>query len=448
MVTTALALIVAGSSSWAQKVPAPPDSGVPPVIAPTAKPSEASPKPDSIYATEITVDVSGVTVIDRNGRRRHLAGGPVQIEIPESLTELPEPPDLDVFGNKDLQREDLVRLTSDVTVEEDEVIRGDVVCVFGGRADVKGEVTGSVISVFGSVNVDGKVGRDVVAPFGQVHIGPTGSVRHNVVASDILKEPGGRVGGTREEVPLNIFGRRWGTPRPVFGRVGEGWGTPEIVSPATTLTVLVVLNILFWMFLVLLAHALAARNVVKVKEKIHRSFFKSFFIGLLAEILVLPVSLLMLVTIIGIPVAIFLVPLMIAAAIVLAQAAMGLLVGEKIEQNTGLVLRAGLTRTLTGFLALQSVSLVAVGAMWAAGNQIGAGPLRLIAIGLFALTILLAYVVMTVGAGAVVMTRFGTRPKDAIPAPVPEPTRPDTDPPSGRTPTPLPQPGSGASPAA
>ena len=444
ILTTALMLVVAASLSWAQTPPPPPDSGARPVIAPTARPSKAPAKSDSIYATEITVDMSGVTVVDRSGRQRHRSSGLPQIEIPGIVPHPGDLPEVDEPGDKDIRREDVIHLTSDVTIAEDEVVRGDVVCVFGGQVDIKGEVTGNVVSVFGSVNIDGLVGGDVVAPFGQVHIGPTGSVRHNVVASNIVKEPGGRIGGTREEVLLSVFGRRWDTPRPVFGRVGRGWGTPEIVSPATTLTVLIILNILFWMFLVLLAHALAARNVVKVKDKIQRAFFKSFFMGLLAEILVIPAILLLLVTIIGIPVAIFLVPLMIAAAIVLAQAAMGLLVGEKIDQNTGLVLRTPLARTLTGFLALQSVSLVAVGATWAAGNQVDAGYLRLVAIALFALTILLAYVIMTVGAGAVVMTRFGTRPRDLIPPSVEELSRPDTDPRALRSPTPLPQPGSGA----
>jgi hypothetical protein len=353
-----------------------------------------------------------------------------------------ELPDLGDLGDKDIRREDIVHLTSDVTIAEDEVVRGDVVCVFGGQIDVKGEVTGSVISVFGNVNVDGTVGQDAVAPFGQVHIGSSGAVRKDVVASDIVKEPGGRISGTRHEVLLNVFGNRRSIRSPVFGR---GWDSPQFVSPVTTLTVLIILNIVFWMFLVLLAHALAARNVAKVKEKIQRSFFKSFIVGVLAQILVIPAILLLLVTIIGIPVAIFLVPLMIAAAIVLAQASTGLLVGEKINQNMGSILKTPLARTLTGFLMLQSISLAAVGATWAAGNQVDAGYLRLIAIILFSLTILLAYVVVTVGAGAVVMTRFGTRPKDGAVAPATDSSRPDADPRARIAATPLPHPDSDAS---
>ncbi len=388
------------------------------------------------------MDLSGVTVVDRSGQRRQISGGSLRIE-PSDVSGLPgELPDLGDLGDKDVRREDIVHLTSDVTIAEDEVVRGDVVCVFGGQVDVKGQVTGSVISVFGNVNVDGAVGQDAVAPFGQVHIGASGSVRKDVVASDIVKEPGGRIGGTRHEVLLNVFGNRRSISSPVFGR---GWDSPRFVSPAATLTVLIILNIVFWMFLVLLAHALAARNVAKVKEKIQRSFFKSFIVGVLAQILVIPAILLLLVTIIGIPVAIFLVPLMIAAAIVLAQASTGLLVGEKINQNMGLILKTPLARTLTGFLVLQSISLAAVGATWAAGNQVDAGYLRLIAIVLFSLTILLAYVVVTVGAGAVVMTRFGTRPKDSAVAPATDSSRPDTDPRARIAATPLPYPNAGAS---
>ncbi|MBI5868006.1 MAG: hypothetical protein HZB43_06905 [candidate division Zixibacteria bacterium] len=382
---------------------------------------------DSIYATEITVDASGATVVDRSGRRQHLGTGMIRIEIPDNFPDLKGVPEPMIIGPVDIHRDDIIHLTSDVTVAEDEIIRGDVICVFGGQVDIKGKVTGSAVSVFGSVNVDGQVGEDAVAPFGQVHVGSAGSVRKNVIASDIVKEPGGRIGGTRQEVLVNIFGRPWGVTR--------------LVDPATTMTVLVLLNLLFWTFLVLLAHALAARNVVKVKDKIQSSFFKSFFMGILAQLLAIPAILLLLVTIIGIPVVIFLVPLMIAGAIVLAQAAVGLLVGEKIDQNVSLGLKTPLARTVMGYLILQSISLVALAATWAAGSDTGTGLLRLIAIALFALAILIAYVVVTVGSGAVIMTRFGTRPKDPVPVPATDQVPPDTDPRVRRGATPLPQPG-------
>ena len=98
----------------------------------------------------------------------------------------------------------------------------------------------------------------------------------DVVASEIKKEPGGRIGGTREEILFNVFGARSVVPQ-------QSW-------PQATLTVLVILNALFWLFLVLLAHALAAKNVSKIKERIEHSFVRAFFVGLLAEILILPAS--------------------------------------------------------------------------------------------------------------------------------------------------------------
>lgn len=433
VITTTVLTLVASSALRAQTPPSAPGHIPHPSSVTSVVPKIASGS-DSIYATEITIDMGGATVVDRSGRRQILIKGLTRIDMPGNLPDLEDLPRVEVFGQSDIHRDDIIHLTSDITVAEDEVIRGDVVCVFGGQIDIKGKVTGSAVSVFGSVNVDGQVGEDAIAPFGQVHIGPSGSVRKNVVASDIVKEPGGRIGGTRQEVLMNIFGRPW--------------GVTHLVDPVTTLTVLVVLNLLFWTFLVLLAHALAARNVVKVKDKIQKSFFKSFFMGILAQLLALPAILLLLITIIGIPVVIFLVPLMIAGAIVLSQASIGLLIGEKIDQNMGLGLKTPLARTVMGYLILQSSSLVALAATWAAGSQTGTGLLRLIAIVLFALSALIAYVVITIGSGAVLMTRFGTRPKDPAPTPAVDQGRPDTDPSLGRGATPLPHPSAGASGAA
>ncbi len=385
---------------------------------------------DSIYATEITVDLNGATFVDRSGHRRHLSIFSVSENDKRRMIDSIGP-DSAIVISRHRNQEDVVHLASDVTVDKDETIRGAVVCVFGGHVDILGKVTGDAVSVFGSVNVDGYVAGDVVAPFGRVHIGPNGSVAGDVVASEIDKEPGGRIGGKREEILFNVFGSNSLVPV-------RSW-------PHTTLTVLVVLNALFWFFLVLLAHALAAKNVSKIKETIEHASIKAFVIGLVAEVLILPVFLLLLVTIIGIPVAIFLLPLMVAATLVLSQASIGLLVGEKITQNTALALRTPMTRTLTGYLVLQSIPLLGLVFTWIDGGEPATASLRMVSITLFGITILLGYFITTIGAGAVVMTRFGTRPKHAIPVPgavVPPPGSEVSD---HLAPTPLPQPGFGAS---
>jgi hypothetical protein len=290
-----------------------------------------------------------------------------------------------------------------ITIEPDEVTRGDVICIFGGHIKVLGTVEGSVVSIFGTIDVEGTVNGDAVAPFGAVRVGPNATVGRDVVASKIDKEPGGRIAGMRNELFFNLFGDDWANRSPYWGQAA--------------LTVLVAFKILFAVFLVLLAHALAAKNVARVKGKIQVSFFKSFFMGALAQILSLPLILLLIVTIVGIPVALFLLPLMFVAAIVLSLAAFGLWMGEMIDQNTTLRLPSPLSRTLVGLLAIQSIWLIPIVALW--GSRMGSisESLKVVSVVSLGIGVVMSYVIVTTGSGAVILTRFGTRPKDPVDPP-------------------------------
>lgn len=393
---------------------------------------------DSIYAREIRIDFGGIRLVTRDGEEIVLPAIPIAPVPPITVSEFPDSLDFDlvlpgggsvIHIERDGRADQITQIASNINVRADEVVRGDVICIFCD-IDVAGTVTGSAVSVFGDVNVEGLVGQEVVAPFGQARIAANGQVRNDVIASKIVREPGGRIDGNRQEVFPNIFG-------------GDD-GLSTMVS-RHTITIVVVLKILFWFFLVLLAHALAARNIVKVKARIQTSYFKSFMVGVLAQILLLPVFLLLLVTIIGIPIALFVLPLMLFAGLVLAQAAVGQWVGDKIAENTTLALHSSLSRTMFGVAALQVFAYLTIIFIWPAGHGSSGGAFRLITLIMFLLSAILGYVVMTLGTGAVILTRFGTRPKespaaDEIPplpeAPVPpdpavtplpfEPRRPDT----------------------
>lgn len=384
---------------------------------------------DSIYASEITIDVGGVRVVDRDGQEYLLPA-------------IPPIPGVDVNGTTSSGREvkivigpggEMIRvesgdhheqrtqLANDIEILEDEVMRGDVVCIFCD-IDVQGLVTGSAVSVFGNVNVDGRTGNEAVAPFGRVHVGPDGHVMGSVSASRIVRDPGGRIDGSRNELFLSIFGGDEG--------LSDAWSR-------TTFTVIVSLKILFWLFLVLLAHALAAPNITKVKERIQRSYAKSFLVGVLGQILLLPAFLLLLITIIGIPIALFVLPLMLFGGFVLAQAAVGQLVGDKIAENTSLPLRTPLAKTIGGVAATQIFAYLTIIFIWPAGHGSSGGAFRLVTLIMFILSAIVGYVVLTLGSGAVILTRFGTRPKE-VPAASDIPPIPDVPIPPDPAVTPLP----------
>jgi len=406
-------------ASPAPSPPKPPTASVEQYAKDSAEAPQAN-RRDSIYATEITIDAGGITVTARDGHRQHWPA------LPGGLSDLPVPGEPDLVpppgwpgGIDESRRADMVRLGSDITIESDEIVEGDAVCIFC-NVYVRGRVKGSAVAVFGNVDVEGVTGQSAVAPFGRVRVGPEASVGGDVVGSQITREAGGRVGGKREEIFLGPFSAGLRAP-------GPDWGKP-------TITVLVLLLVLLRVFLVLIAYALAAKNIAKVKARVRSSFFKSFLVGVLAQILFLPIFLLLLVTIIGIPVAIFLLPLMVVAAVVLARASVGQYLGELLDENTGLSLRTPLARMMTGVLGLQSPAILALVLMWLAGpSELGAF-FRISTFVVFALSFLVGYVTLTLGTGAVISTRFGTRPKETAPAPAPAAVRPDLP---GVTPLPL-----------
>jgi len=385
---------------------------------------------DSIYAREITIDIGGVRIVDRNGEEFLFPPTTDALGVPGSRITTSRGTDREIVigpGGEIItieggdHHEQMTQVANDIEIAADETITGDVICIFCD-IDVQGFVTGSAVSVFGNVNVDGKTGNEAVAPFGRVRVGPDGQVMGDVSASKIVRDPGGRIDGSRNELFLNIFGGEDG--------LSDAWSR-------TTFTIIVSLKILFWLFLVLLAHALAARNITKVKERIQRSYVKSFLVGVLGQILLLPAFLLLLITIIGIPVALFVLPLMLFGGFVLAQAAVGQLVGDKIAENTTLPLRTPLAKTIGGVAATQIFAYLTIIFIWPAGHGSSGGAFRLVTLIMFILSAIVGYVVITLGSGAVILTRFGTRPKEAL-ATSDTPPIPDLPVPPDPVVTPLP----------
>lgn len=357
---------------------------------------------DSIYAREIHISPSGIQITERDGRKIMISGTHVRVpRIPRighpGSIEIKLPPDLE-SGEADNNPDQIVQMLGNVHVPADETVRGDVICIFCD-VQVDGSTTGSAVSVFGNVAVNGTVGAEATAPFGRVHIAEQGVVHGDVVASQVEREPGGRIGGRRHEILLNFFGSEAG---------GEFWTKQVFI-------VLVVLKILFWLFLVLLAHALAARNIGKVKARMQQSYIKAFLMGVLGQILLLPVWLILVVTIIGIPIAVFVMPLLLFAGLILAMAAVGQLVGDKIAENTSLPLHSSLSHTMTGVAALQVFAYLSILFILPTGHPDFGPAFRMATVAMIILAAITGYVVITLGTGAVLLTRFGTRPKEKAP---------------------------------
>jgi len=283
--------------------------------------------------------------------------------------------------------EGIVKFGSDVVVEEDEEIDGDVVAL-GGTIEVRGTVTGNVVAIGGDVDIfsTGDVEGDAVSIGGQVIKRGGAVVRGEKVSV-------GRFGAPSFKLPFTH------PPFPMFTHIG---------FPAFILRIF---KILFFIFLGVVVLAILPKNVDKVKEKVKHDLLKSGLVGLLAEILVIPIFILLIITIIGIPVALLVQPLLILAAVILGYTGTCLFVGEKLQEHTSLKPDTKIMILVMGILAVELVPLVA--------RTIGVfgGIFSPFALIISIIGWIIGYVVITIGFGAAILSRLGTRPKDVSPAP-------------------------------
>jgi len=279
--------------------------------------------------------------------------------------------------------EDIVKFGKDVAVEEDETIDGSVVTI-GGNIKVKGTVTKDAVAVGGNVWVDstGVIEGDAVS-----------------VGGEVKKESGAVIRGQKTQVS---FG-----PKGLFR-------FPPLVGGFYGLAFLTrIIKIIFFLFVGIVVISIVPKNVAKVKEKIRQDFLKSALVGFAAEIMILPIFLLLIVTIIGIPIAILIQPLLILAALILGYTGTSYFIGEKMKERTSLKPPSPIMTLVIGILAVESILLLAriVGIL---GHPFS--PLSWI-LTFFGWAIW--YLVVTVGFGAAILTRLGTRPKEVNLAAVP-----------------------------
>lgn len=293
--------------------------------------------------------------------------------------------------------DDRVRVGASVHVGPDEVVNGDVVAVLGS-VDVEGTVTGDVVAVGGSVDL----GPDAVVEGEVVVVGGT-----------LDRAPGARVEGSVEEVA-------WGGPdMRMHGPEFEAPFLEGVGGMIMTVIWVIVLGALS-----ALMYLLARRPVERMAYRVATSPWKAALVGLTAQILFFPVLVL---TVILLAVSIIGIPLLLAVPFALVALVIGALVGfTAVARHIG-----GSAETRFGwqhdnpYLAVViGVGLIMLVSFFASVLGIPGGPLKVFAIILGILGFIIQYVAWTVGFGALLLTRFGTRyywGESTGPAPTPPP---------------------------
>jgi hypothetical protein len=308
---------------------------------------------------------------------------------------------------------DQVRMGGNITVPKGETVLGDVVAI-GGDVDVEGRVLGDVVSLGGVLRLydTARVNGDAVAVGGRLE-----------------KDPGAQVLGKTTTVGVQlpfVMGHRrtWEASGPVGALVGF----------LVTLLWIALLLILGAVFLLVMS-----RHVDRAEANLRSSPLKAGLVGFLAQLFFLPVYViglvLLVITIIGIPIAVlwavgFFVLGFVAAFFGFTAVARA--VGRSVMERLGRPLSSSYVALLMGLIVLSAPMLF--------HNlfHLGPGMMDFFAMLFFGLGCLVLYIAFTIGFGAAILTRFGTRttwsgeppPGFGEPAAPPPPAPPPPPPPA------------------
>lgn len=294
------------------------------------------------------------------------------------------------------ERAGLLRFGEDILVEEGKVIEGDVVAI-GGDAEIRGRVDGDVVAIGGDVILrsGSVVDGDAVAIGGTLH-----------------KFPGARLFGS--DVGMRFLPTRF-------------LGIPHGLHPTAKISLAI--GALFFHFLVgwLLSLVMGDR-LRTISLHVRAKLWPSFFAGLAIFFLAPPAFLLLLVTIVGIPLAILL-PLILGLIFLIGYLTVASFVGSRVlgdrsTEGSGWV--KGLALGLSFFVG----AILLAELMASVGGLIGVmgGALSLFA---WAGN----WTAAVIGGGALLLSRLGRAAR--VPAPPVIPPRPD---PRGAVGGPVPSP--------
>lgn len=348
---------------------------------------------------------------DRPARRRSTSrnAGRVEVDVPVGIGHVR------VRGSGD----DRVSVGRSIKLEEGESA-GQVVCV-GCSVEIAGETSGDAVAVGGSVRVTGTVGGNAVAIGGSVTVEDGALVEGDGVSVGGGAETVGSGAIEGEVVNVGIGG-------PWIGDWGSGsWAFPwgAFSDFGRLVTALIRTGVLA--LLAVLGILLARPGVEVAAARIAAEPWKAAFAGLLAQLLFLPLLILvcvvLAVSIIGIPLLV-LVPFALLALVVanfLGFVGVARVLGSGAERRFGWAASSVALSVVVGVVAIQAVSL-AGRAISLPGGWLAVIGFTLVGIGFF-----LKYVAWTMGLGAMTLAALSgewRRPRVAAYAPPAPPAAP------------------------
>ena len=271
----------------------------------------------------------------------------------------------------------------------------------GGRIVAVGETVAGRVAAEGAVEVHGTVSGSVIAIAGDIVVHPGAVIRGDAVSI------GGQVrleGGTVEGEMRSLSGVGEGLVRPVAAATRSPAQAVQHAIALTLgwLTMIAIIGIGVLMF--------AGSHLRSVEEALAQRFSRSFWVGIIGQLAIAPVLLLVIialaVTVIGIlliPFAVVAYALLVAGLLTLGFLAAANRTGAALVRTTaadaGAERRARLRALMIGIVLYFALWLLAAAFSW---SPIIGGILRAIAA-------VVTWVALTLGLGATILTRAGTR---------------------------------------
>jgi cytoskeletal protein CcmA (bactofilin family) len=268
------------------------------------------------------------------------------------------------------------------TVDINGRVDGDV-AVLGGNLDLMGAIDGDAAVFGGNIKNRGTIEGDLHVVGGTVYLDSASVIKGDIsmVGGTVERDENAVVLGKVESVEIKALEK-------VLPRISRAFRFPRMIPGGEAfpramflgmLAVLFVLNIL-----VILIFPTATENIA---EKIQQSVWASIGLGFALQILFVPLIVLLAVSIVGIPLIIFL-PLAVFFATIFGITALALVVGERVVKGFNWKIESPAGKFSLGWLTIMIIPILAT----------------LIGPPLFAVGVFIHYIIMTIGVGSVIYT--------------------------------------------
>jgi hypothetical protein len=304
-------------------------------------------------------------------------------------------------------------IDEDVTVtggnaKIDGVISGDL-AVMGGTVDVNGTVDGDVAVLGGNLDITGVIEGDAAVFGGNIKNRGTIDGELHVIGGTVYLDSASvvtgdisMVGGTVERHEnAEVFGKVESVEikalEKILPRISRAFRLPRMLPGAAAFPRAVFIGMLVVLYLFNILVALIFPNAVdRVKGKIEQSIWSSVGLGIVMQLLFVPLIVLFAVSIIGIPL-IILLPLAVFLATLFGFSALSIAAGQRVGKGFNWKVDSQLGRLSLGWLAIMLIPIVLI----------------LVGPPVFVIGFVVVYIALTTGLGGVIYTLIRRTPKEA-----------------------------------